>query len=45
MNMVVKMKKPGLRKKALSPDLLRKIDGYWRVANYLSVVHYANALQ
>ena len=23
--------------KSLSPDLLRKIDAYWRAANYLSV--------
>ena len=25
------------RNKTLSPALLRKIDGYWRAANYLSV--------
>ena len=25
------------RKKTLKPALLRKIDGYWRAANYLSV--------
>jgi xylulose-5-phosphate/fructose-6-phosphate phosphoketolase len=25
--------------KALNPELLRKIDAYWRAANYLSVDH------
>jgi xylulose-5-phosphate/fructose-6-phosphate phosphoketolase len=32
-----KTKKNSLSKKPLSPDLLRKMDAYWRAANYLSV--------
>ena len=28
---------PGSRKLPLTPDLLRKIDAYWRAANYLAV--------
>ena len=31
------MKKIKKSKKPLSPDLLRKMDAYWRAANYLSV--------
>src|SRR3989304_2089384 len=37
MNMAMKTKKPKLTDKPLSPDLLRKMNGYWRAANYLSV--------
>jgi len=35
--MVIKTKKPKLTDKPLSPDLLRKMNAYWRAANYLSV--------
>ncbi len=35
--MVMKMKKLKLTDKPLSPDLLRKMNAYWRAANYLSV--------
>ncbi|MGK2924233.1 MAG: phosphoketolase family protein [Lysobacterales bacterium] len=35
--MVIKTKKPKLTDKPLSPDLLRKINAYWRASNYLSV--------
>ncbi|WP_335342273.1 hypothetical protein [Sedimenticola hydrogenitrophicus] len=35
--MVIKTKKPKLTAKPLSPDLLRKMNPYWRAANYLSV--------
>ena len=34
---MVKTKKAKYTVKPLSPDLLRKIDAYWRAANYLSV--------
>jgi phosphoketolase len=37
MNMLMKTRKPKLTDKPLSPDLLRKMDAYWRAANYLSV--------
>jgi xylulose-5-phosphate/fructose-6-phosphate phosphoketolase len=37
MNMVMKTKNPKLMDKALSPDLLRNMNAYWRAANYLSV--------
>ena len=30
-------KKNNLTNSSLSPELLRKIDAYWRAANYLSV--------
>ncbi|HEY5466050.1 MAG TPA: phosphoketolase family protein, partial [Clostridia bacterium] len=33
----MKAKKKGKSAKPLSPDLLRKMDAYWRAANYLSV--------
>ncbi len=33
----MKTKKTNLTSKPLSPDLLRKMDAYWRAANYLSV--------
>jgi xylulose-5-phosphate/fructose-6-phosphate phosphoketolase len=35
--MMMKTKKPNLTAKPLSPDLLKKMDAYWRAANYLSV--------
>jgi xylulose-5-phosphate/fructose-6-phosphate phosphoketolase len=35
--MLMKTRKPKLTVKPLSPDLLRKMDAYWRAANYLSV--------
>jgi len=35
--MVMRTKKPELTDKPLSPDLLRKMNAYWRAANYLSV--------
>lgn len=35
--MIMKTKKPKHMDNLLSPDLLRKIDAYWRAANYLSV--------
>jgi xylulose-5-phosphate/fructose-6-phosphate phosphoketolase len=35
--MVMNTKKPKLTDKSLSPDLLRKMNAYWRAANYLSV--------
>ena len=28
---------PGMTEKTLSAELLRKMDAYWRAANYLSV--------
>jgi len=34
---MMKTKKTNLTNKPLSPDLLRKMDAYWRAANYLSV--------
>ena len=34
---MMKMKKADITDKSLSPDLLRKMDAYWRAANYLSV--------
>jgi xylulose-5-phosphate/fructose-6-phosphate phosphoketolase len=37
MNMVMKTRRPKLTDKPLSPDLLRKMNAYWRAANYLSV--------
>ena len=36
-NIVVKKEKKIINDKPLSPDLLRKINAYWRAANYLSV--------
>ncbi len=33
----MKTKKVEIKKKPLSPDLLRKMHAYWRAANYLSV--------
>jgi xylulose-5-phosphate/fructose-6-phosphate phosphoketolase len=33
----MKTKKINLADKPLSPDLLRKMNSYWRAANYLSV--------
>ena len=33
----MKTNKPELTDRPLSPDLLRKMDAYWRAANYLSV--------
>lgn len=35
--MASKTKTPKRTDKPLSPDLLRKMDAYWRAANYLSV--------
>jgi len=37
MSMVMKTQKPILEDTPLSPELLRKMDAYWRAANYLSV--------
>jgi xylulose-5-phosphate/fructose-6-phosphate phosphoketolase len=37
MNMAMKTKKPKFAHKPLSPDLLRRMNAYWRAANYLSV--------
>ncbi len=37
MSMVMKTQKPVLEDTPLSPELLRKMDAYWRAANYLSV--------
>lgn len=37
--MVMKTRKPKLTDKPLSPDLLRKMNAYWRAANYLSIGH------
>jgi len=34
MDRVMKMKQPKLTGKPLSPDLLRKMNAYWRAANY-----------
>ena len=34
---MIKTKKANSTDKPLSPDLLRKMDAYWRAANYLSV--------
>jgi xylulose-5-phosphate/fructose-6-phosphate phosphoketolase len=36
-NIVVKTEKVNKRAEPLSPDLLRKMNAYWRAANYLSV--------
>ena len=36
MSMVMKTQKPILEDTPLSPELLRKMDAYWRAANYLS---------
>jgi xylulose-5-phosphate/fructose-6-phosphate phosphoketolase len=36
-NIVLKKEKKNKNDKPLSPDTLRKIDAYWRAANYLSV--------
>ena len=33
----MKMKKPRIKNNPLPPDLLRKMNAYWRAANYLSV--------
>ena len=35
--MVIKTKNSIFREHPLSPDLLRKMNAYWRAANYLSV--------
>ncbi|BAN34546.1 phosphoketolase [Sulfuricella denitrificans skB26] len=35
--MAIKMKKTKLKSNPLPPDLLRKMNAYWRAANYLSV--------
>jgi len=35
--MLMKTRRPKLTDKPLSPDLLRKMNAYWRAANYLSV--------
>ena len=37
MSMLMKTRKPKLTDRPLSPDLLRKMNAYWRAANYLSV--------
>jgi xylulose-5-phosphate/fructose-6-phosphate phosphoketolase len=37
MNMLMKTRRPKLTDRPLSPDLLRKMNAYWRAANYLSV--------
>ena len=37
MDTVMNTNKPGLTEVPLSPELLRKMDAYWRAANYLSV--------
>lgn len=37
MNTVMRTRKPKLTDKPLSPDLLRRMNAYWRAANYLSV--------
>ena len=37
MNVLMKTKKPKRTDKPLSPDLLRKMNAYWRAVNYLSV--------
>lgn len=37
MNKVMKTKLPKLKDTPLSPELLRKMDAYWRAANYLTV--------
>ena len=34
---MMQTEKPSLTDKPLSPDLLRKMNAYWRAANYLSV--------
>lgn len=34
---MMETEKPDLTAKPLSPDLLRKMNAYWRAANYLSV--------
>jgi len=36
-NIVTKTKKMDVKDKPLSQELLRKINAYWRAANYLSV--------
>ena len=36
-NIAVKTEKMNKAAKPLSPDLLRKINAYWRATNYLSV--------
>src|SRR5664280_1096674 len=36
-NIVTKTQKMNEKDKPLSPDLLRKMNAYWRAANYLSV--------
>jgi xylulose-5-phosphate/fructose-6-phosphate phosphoketolase len=36
-NIVAKTKQNGVKDKPLSADLLRKMNAYWRAANYLSV--------
>ena len=37
LKIMIKTKKTDLTDKPLSPDLLRKMNAYWRAANYLSV--------
>jgi len=34
---MIKTKKTNLKNKPLSPEILHKINAYWRAANYLSV--------
>ena len=38
-NIAVETEKMNENEKPLSPDLLQKMDAYWRTVNYLSVGH------